>query len=109
MYRYPKPLFVALALASAVAGAVAAKNSVEDDTVAVAAAKIPLLQAVAMAEQYAKGRATHAAFENSRTGWVYGVEVASGAKVFDVRVDANSGVVLSSVEDHADGDQEQDD
>jgi uncharacterized membrane protein YkoI len=109
MHSYPKPLFVALALASAVAGAFAAKSSVEDDTTAIATAKIPLAQAVATAEQYAKGRATHAGFENSRAGWVYGVEVASGAKVFDVRVDANSGVVISAAEDQADGDQEQDD
>jgi uncharacterized membrane protein YkoI len=35
-------------------------------------------------------------------GWVYDVEVVTGTKVFDVRVDANKGTILSSAEDQAD-------
>jgi uncharacterized membrane protein YkoI len=36
------------------------------------------------------------------------VEVVSGAKVFDVRVDADKGTVISSAEDKADHDDDHD-
>ena len=62
-------------------------------------AKIPLTQAVAVAEQHAKGKASRAEYENSKQGRVYDVEVMSGQKVFYVRVDADKGTVISSAAD----------
>ena len=56
------------------------------------------------AEQHAQGKASRAEYEDSKQGWVYDVEVVSGSKVFDVKVDANKGTVLSSAEDDADED-----
>jgi hypothetical protein len=38
----------------------------------------------------------------------YDVEIVSGAKVFDVRIDANKGTVISSAEDKVDHDDEGD-
>ena len=64
-------------------------------------------QAIAAAEQQAGGRASKAEYEHSKQhGWVYDVEVVAGAKVFDVKVDAQNGAVLASAldsEDHDDG------
>ena len=71
-------------------------------------AKISLVQAVTVAEQHANGKASQAEFENSKQGWVYDVEVVSGAKVFDVKIDADKGTVISSAEDKADRDDEHD-
>jgi uncharacterized membrane protein YkoI len=88
--------------------ALAAQSHVDNDAVAIAAAKIPMAQAVATAEQYAKGRATHAEFESTQAGRIYGVEVVSGSKVLDVRVDADTGTVISVAEDQGDGDGGQD-
>jgi hypothetical protein len=65
-------------------------------------------QAVTVAEQHANGKASRAEYENSKQGWVYDVEVVSGAKVFDVRVDADKGTVISSAEDKADHDDDHD-
>lgn len=75
---------------------------------AITKAKISLVQAVAVAEQHVNGQASHAEYENSKQGWVYDVEVVSGAKVFDVRIDANKGTVISSAEDTADRDDDLD-
>lgn len=108
MHRYPTWPFRALALTLAAGAAWAAQGHTENDATAIAAAKIPLAQAVASAEQYAKGRATHAEFENTRAGRIYGVEVVSGAKVLDVRIDADTGTVISMAEDQGDHDGEQD-
>ena len=66
---------------------------------AIAKAKIPLAQAVTVAEQHANGKAARAEYENSKHGRVYDVETVSGAKVFDVEVDADPTTVISSAED----------
>lgn len=39
---------------------------------------------------------------------MYEVEVVSGAKVFDVKIDADKGTVISSAEDKADRDNDHD-
>lgn len=83
------------------AAAFAAQNG-ENDVVAIQNAKISLVDAIGIAQRHASGQASHAEFENSRQGWIYDVEVVSGSKVFDVRVDATKGTVLSSSEDKAD-------
>jgi hypothetical protein len=54
-----------------------------------------------VAEQHVNGKAAHAGYENSKQGWVYDVEVVSGVKVFDVKLDATKGTVISSAEDMA--------
>lgn len=92
----------------------AAKHNDEDDALAVSQAKFTLAQAVTTAEQHVQGRASRAEYERNNGVWAYDVEVVSGQKVFDVKVDANTGAVLASNEDkgdhetgnHEDGDQE---
>ena len=108
MYRYTKLSVLAMAIAMAGTAAYAAKGTVENDAMAITKAKISLVQAVAVAEQHVNGQASHAEYENSKQGWVYDVEVVSGAKVFDVRIDANKGTVISSAEDTADRDDDHD-
>ena len=98
---------LAVALVAAGGAAFAAKQ-VENDALHIPKANIPLAQAVTSAEQHAKGQAVRAEYEHSKQGWVYEVEVVSGTKVFDVRVDPDKGAVLSSTEDKADSDDEHD-
>ena len=107
MFRYTKITLVAFALASVGAMAYAAKN-MENDAMAIAKAKIPMTQAITVAEQHASGKAARAEYEQTKTGWAYDVEVVSGAKVFDVKIDAEKGTVISSVEDKADHDDDND-
>lgn len=74
----------------------------ENDATSIRNAKLSLVDAVGIAQRHASGQASRAEFENTKRGWVYDVEVVSGAKVFDVRVDAAKGTVLTSSEDKAD-------
>ena len=108
MYRNTKLSLLAVAIAATSALAYAATGGKENDALAVGNAKTTLSQAVTVAEQHANGRAARAEYENSKQGWVYDVEVVSGAKVFDVRVDAEKGTVLSSAEDKVDRDDDHD-
>lgn len=108
MYRYTKLSLVAIAIATTGAVAYAAKGGIENDALAITRAKIPLTQAVTVAEQHANGKASRAEYENTKQGWAYDVEVVSGTKVFDVRVNADKGTVISSAEDKADHDDDHD-
>ena len=108
MNRYSKLSILAAAIAAAATVAYAAQGSMENDAMAITKAKIPLAQAVTTAEQHANGKAARAEYENSKQGWVYDVEVVRGAKVFDVKVDADKGTVISSAEDKADRDDDHD-
>lgn len=107
MYRHTKLSLLAIAIATTGVVAYAAKG-MENDATAITKANIPMAQAVTTAEQHANGKASRAEYENSKQGWVYDVEVVSGTKVFDVRVDADKGTVISSVEDKADHDDDHD-
>lgn len=107
MTRNKKLSLLALALVTMGTVAYAAK-SMENDAMAIVNAKVSLAQATTTAEQHANGKATRAEYEQSKQGWVYDVEVVSGAKVFDVKVDADKGTVISSAEDTADHDDEHD-
>lgn len=108
MFRYIKISLVVLAIMATGTAAFAAK-AVENDAMAIGKAKISLTQAVTAAEQHANGKATRAEFEPSKQhGWVYDVEVVSGAKVLDVRVDADKGTIISSKEDKSDHDDDHD-
>ena len=107
MTRFSKISFLAIALAAAGTVAYAAK-SMDNDATAIVNAKIPLVQAVTAAEQHINGKATRAEYEKSKQGWIYDVEVVNGAKVFDVKVDADKGTIISSAEDKADRDDDHD-
>ncbi|MEO8344116.1 MAG: PepSY domain-containing protein [Betaproteobacteria bacterium] len=107
MSHYRKLSALAIALAAFGTIAYAAKG-MENDGLAVVQAKIPMTQAVATAEQHVNGKASRAEYEKTKTGWAYDVEVVSGNKVFDVRVDADSGSVIASNEDKVDHDDDHD-
>lgn len=99
----------ALAIVSTVSiGTAFAAKSTENDALAIANAKVSLVQAITTAEQHAKGRAAQAEYEKTKNGWVYEVEVVSGNKVFEVQVDPQKGSVLASKEDKIDHDDDHD-
>lgn len=76
-----------------------------NDAEPVGSAKVSLDAAVAAAEKHVQGKAARAEYEKQKGGqWVYDVEVVAGAKVFDVKVDAEKGTVIASTEDRADAD-----
>lgn len=110
MYRYTKISLSILAVATAAAAtaAYAAKGEEQNDAMAITQARIPLAQAVTVAEQHIQGLASRAEYEHSRQGWVYDVEVVGQGKVFDVKVDADKGTVVATSEDKADHDDDQD-
>lgn len=110
MSRHIRPILLSIAIAVAATGSVAyaAKNRGENDATAVMHAGIPLIQAVTLAERHVSGKASRAEFENSKQGWVYDIEVVSGNRVFDIRVDAGKGNIISSTEDKADHDDDGD-
>lgn len=108
MNRYRKVSLLALVIAAASTVAYAANNGMENDALAITKAKIPLTQAIAAAEQHASGKAVQAEYENSKNGWAYDVEVINGSKIFDVKVDADKGTIISSVEDKTDRDDDRD-
>ncbi len=108
MNRYSKLSLLAIAIVAVGTVAYAANSGMENDAMAIAKAKIPLAQAVTTAEQHVNGKASRAEYENSKHGWIYDVEVVSGTKVFDVKVDADKGTVISSAEDKADRDDDHD-
>lgn len=99
-----KTTLSALALVLATSGAVAyaARGEVQNDALAAAQAKVTLVQAITAAEQHIGGKAAKAEFEHDRQGTHYEVEVVKGTQVFDVKVDASQGTVISSVEDKHD-------
>ena len=107
MIRNTKIAIFAAVLATGGVAAYAA-NAVQNDATAITQAKISLTQAITAAEQHAGGKASKAEFEKTKMGWAYDVEVVNGAKVFDVKVDADKGTVISSAEDKADQDDEHD-
>lgn len=108
MHRYSKFSLLAVVIAAAGTVAYAASDKIENDATAITRARIPLAQAVTTAEQHVNGKAAHAEYENSKAGWVFDVEVVTGSQVFDVKVDADKGTIISSTEDKADRDDDHD-
>ena len=108
MHRYSKLSLLAVTIAAAGSMAYAATGAMQNDAVAIATAKTSLIQAITVAEQHVGGKAMQAEYEKSKQGWVYEVEVVNGTKVFDVRVDADKGTVISSAEDKADHEKDDD-
>ena len=107
MYRQTKIAILAVVLGSVGALAYAAKT-MENEAVAISQAKITMTQAIAAAEQHANGKASRAEYEHTKAGWAYDLEIVAGTKVFDVRVNADNGTVISSVEDQGDRDDDND-
>ena len=101
MHRNHKLSLIGITLVTLSTMTYAAKNHHDNDAIDVIKAKTSLIQAITVAEQSANGKATRAEFEDS----AYEVEVVSGAKVFDVKIDADKGTVISSKEDAADDDE----
>ncbi|MEO7252903.1 MAG: PepSY domain-containing protein [Casimicrobium sp.] len=107
-FRTLSLLAATLAAVGTVATVAYADKNSENDALAIVNAKIPLSQAVTAAEQHLNGKSSRGEYEQSKQGWVYDIEVVSGAKVFDVKVDADKGTVISSAEDKADRDDDHD-
>lgn len=104
-----KIYLTALAALSAIAiGSAYAAKAMENDALAIEAAKIGLTQAVTAAEQHVGGKASRAEFEKHKGQWVFDVEVVNGKKVMDVKVDPANGKVIAASEDKADRDDEHD-
>ena len=108
MSRITKMSIIAAALALASVVAFAA-SKMESDSAALATAKISLTQAITSAEQHTGGKAAKAEFEHTKTGWAYDVEIVNGAKTVDVRVNADTGTVISAVDDRLDDYDDHDD
>ncbi|OWQ82916.1 peptidase M4 [Roseateles aquatilis] len=118
MNRYVKYGVVAVAVSAGAIGAGAwaaredggprAGGKEENDALGVVQAKVSLTQAVAIAEQHFGGKASRAEYERTRQGVAYDIEVVTGDKVFDVRVDADKGAILSSAPDGRDGKEDRD-
>lgn len=103
------PAVVAALSALSFGGAYAARNSSENDALAISTAKIDLAKAVAAAEQHVGGKAAKAEFEQHEGQSVYEIEVVKDRKVMDVRVNATSGSVISVAEDTADKEDDEED
>ncbi|MBS0508905.1 MAG: PepSY domain-containing protein [Proteobacteria bacterium] len=93
---------LATVLAASGAMAYAAAGGEGNDALAAAQAPVSLIQAIAAAEQHAGGKATRAAYEHSRKGAYYEVEVVQGQQVWDVRVDPQKGSVITAALDKKD-------
>lgn len=96
----------ALGASLAFAGANNSNGGQENDAALLSNAKISLTRAIAAAEQHAQGQAVRAELEDENGTLVYGVEVASGTRTTDVKVDINNGKILSAQADQADHETE---
>jgi uncharacterized membrane protein YkoI len=106
--RSTKALAIAAVVSVLLAGAAFAEES-ENDAPQLGKAKISLSEAVAAAEAKTGGRASKAEFANAKEGWIYDVEIVAGKAVSDVHVNAETGAVLSVVDDKVDSDEEEED
>ena len=108
MSRFLIPAFAATLLISTAAFAETATVSA-NDAGPIASAKVSMDAAVSAAEKHVQGKAVRAEYEQQKGGgWVYDVEVMTGTRVFDVKVDAEKGTVLASTEDAVDSDDDGD-
>jgi uncharacterized membrane protein YkoI len=102
-----------LALSLAAATGASASQSTENDALAVQAAPVSLRQAIGTAEEHAGGKASRAEYSHQKSGSVFDVEVVKNKSVIDVKVDSESGKVLTASADKADSsdgsDEDQDD
>lgn len=73
-----------------------------DEITAVKQAKISLVDAIHAAEQHQGGRAFEASLDDDSFTPTYEVSLLAEEKLYDVRIDAVSGAVLSTREDKDD-------
>ncbi|GAA5176260.1 PepSY domain-containing protein [Modicisalibacter zincidurans] len=107
MSKYPKLILISFILAGP-AVAAQAKEISGNDASSISQAAIPLTQAVKVATDNSGGKATHAEYEQTKQGPAFDVEVVKGDQTWDVRVDAETGQLISSVKDVADHDDQND-
>lgn len=98
---------LATCCALAISSAYAAPSN-ENDALSVHAAKISMVQAVTAAEQHVGGQASRAEYELHKNKPVFDVEVVKAQTVMDVKVDAESGKIISSTVDRAEHDDARD-
>jgi len=104
-----KVYLAAIAALSATAlGSAYAAQSADNDALAISGAKIGLTQAVIAAEHHVDGKASRAEYERHNGQWVFDVEVVTGSKVLDVKVDPSSGKIIAFDEDGSDHDDDGD-
>ena len=97
---------VAAAIFIAALGSVEAgmASDAAEDAKRLSAAKLGIGDAITLAEKTVGGTAYEAELETEDGTIVYAVEVIKDGKEFEVVIDAITGVVLSSAEEHEDGD-----
>ena len=93
---------VVTVVAAAIGGVAYGARASESDVLAFAKARISLTQAIAIAEQSVGGKAAKAGFEHTSQKRTYEVEIVKDGKVMDVKVDADTGNVISSSDDDDD-------
>lgn len=91
-----------------ISSAAFANNMMQNDALTPFPAQISLTKAISIAEQYAKGTASKAEWEQDDDQWFFDVEVVNGPKVMDVKVDPQSGNILAVKLDKADHDDNRD-
>ena len=101
-------LSVLSVLSAAAIGSAFAAKSLENDALAVMAAKISITQAITAAEQHVGGKASRAEYERAKGQYVFDIEVVKDKKVMDVKVDPTSGKVMAAVEDKTEHDDHHD-
>ena len=87
----------------------AAQDPHDDSAQAILNTRLSLVQAIGAAERHAGGSAIRAELENANGRIVYGVEVVSKTRLTDVKVDANSGRIVSAQADQVSGGKAADD
>lgn len=73
-----------------------------EDARALEKAKISLVEAIQLAERETQGRAFEAQIDHERFGPEFEVSVLVGQTIYEVKIDAQTGAILSVREDHDD-------
>lgn len=101
-----KVLVIPIVLGAGIATASIAFASNREDIRLLGEAKITLGQAIDAAEKHQGGKAVEAGLDKDNSQLSYEVDVVKGNQVYDVKVDAISGKVISSHEDRDDDDDD---
>jgi hypothetical protein len=118
MKNFKKHTFILIFVAILVSGLVQANKSKENDALSVNSAKVTLTQAVNTALANVAGKAVNVEFSNDDGVAVWEIEVITTAnKVYDVEVNAETGIFIKKEldtdddenEDDEDDDEEDDD
>lgn len=91
------------------AGAVAVAERENDAVTDLRAARLSLVEAIALAEAQLGGRAVAAELDSKHGAVSYEIELVDGTAVRELRLDAITGAVISSRDDESDADDDEDD